>query len=341
MGRSLPAEWGLRPAQMLDALEGMGFSAIHYSRDVLDGCSRFLDAVFPVKIPHTKDEEEEYQSSCARRQNAKLADIAYRYVESGLPVILQTDKHAVIAVGHTYQHTLEHTDPHNLKKSGAAIQRIPSFIVHDDEVGPYVEVPLLDCELRRNNRASVTFSDVHTIFAVVPGGVTLRGEEAEAMARNSVEEFLNSGRNRGQSTVRTKLAEIRPELADYLDHLEYRTYLQRDYEWQARVRDEAARGIIGPGFGSELLALDYPKYVWVSEVSSRELLRRRRKHQRYCLGRVVIDSSAPAGTAGTLAVHLADFLHLPDSSGVATAGKDDAPPHFEPGFAPFQHQIFS
>ena len=53
--------------------------------------------------------------------------------------------------------------------------------------------------------------------------------------------------------------------------------------------------------GKKLLVLDYPKYVWVTEISSPVLLDQPDKKQRKCLGCVIVDSTAPKSTAGVIA----------------------------------------
>lgn len=123
MGRSLPAASGLTLRQMLDALEAMGLYAWSYSNNELDVCSEHIDAALPLKPKAKKKEKEEHKRFV---RMIKLTDIAYRYIESGLPVIFCTDNHAVVGIGHTYDHALQ---------AAVAIQRIPAFIVHNDAVG--------------------------------------------------------------------------------------------------------------------------------------------------------------------------------------------------------------
>ncbi|HEV7406346.1 MAG TPA: hypothetical protein VGO11_25580 [Chthoniobacteraceae bacterium] len=339
LGRTLPAEWGLCPAQVLDALEGMGFSAIHYERKLMDECSRFLEGAYLANNP---PQDAADRVRLARQQDAKLADIVYRYVESGLPVILQSADHAVVAIGHSYEHRPK-------KAIRAAIQRIPSFFIHDEGVGPYEEMPILEYEyalVRADSKITFWFSDVHTVFAVVPAGVTLRGESAEARARETVRGFIQSkvGAQRSKRkpsahgrTMGDHLQRMHPEVAVDLSQLEYRTYLLPDHEWQARLREEMNDGTLGPVFGQALLMLDYPKYVWVTEISSSPLLARPARQQRLCLGRVIVDSTAPSGTEATLATHILDFLQLPAPDTAHPA----SPPHYEPGYAPFRHRVFS
>ena len=175
LGRSLPAESGLTPIQILDALQGMGFPADMYTRDNIDPCSRHIEKAFPVKRKGTRSEREQ---SKELQRTAKLADIAYRYIESGLPVILGTADHAIVAIGHAYDHMVA---------TGAmvAIQRIPSFFINNDSAGPYQEMPLFT---RTSNQLS--FLDVRTVITVAPPEVTLKGEEAEWMATECIGQVL-------------------------------------------------------------------------------------------------------------------------------------------------------
>src|ERR1022692_1141685 len=115
-GRALPAERGLNWKQMLDALEGMGLSALSYSLDQFDDCSRHVDAAMPENAGWTPDQKAQHLQTV---RSLKLADIAYRYIESGFPVILGTTNHALVGIGHTY-------DP--AANASIAVQRIPGFI---------------------------------------------------------------------------------------------------------------------------------------------------------------------------------------------------------------------
>lgn len=300
MGRAYPAEFGLLWAQMLDALDAMGFFAWSYSLSGIEACSKHVDVAFPVDTAAT----EEIQAAQRFAQcSAKLADIAYRYIESGLPVIFGTANHALVGIGHTY-------DP--ASQATVAIQRIPEFIVHNDAEGPYGCMPLFgqapDC---------VPFSDVDSIIAVVPKEVTLRGEEAEAMARKGVEELLEQPTpHTSAPTLLDLLKRLRPDLATAIDHREHRTFLMPSTEFQTQLREDMKAGRFHKKIGDQLLRLDYPRFIWISEISSSTLLNRAQRNERKCLGRVVIDSTAPANTKGQMAMHFCDVLHIRDRQAV-------------------------
>jgi len=318
MGRAYPAEFGLLWTQMLDALDGMGFFAWSYSLGGLAACSKHIEAAFPINAGASKaTKRKQLLVQCS----AKLADIAYRYIESGLPVILGTANHALVGIGHTY-------DP--ASQATVAIQRIPEFIVHNDAEGPYGCMPLFgqppDC---------VPFSDVDSIIAVVPKEVTLRGEEAEAMARKAVEELLGQPtQNATAPTLLDLLKHHRSDLGSALDHREHRTFLMSSTEFQAQLREDMKAGRFHKKIGDQLLRLDYPRFIWISEISSSTLLNHPQRNQRKCLGRVIIDSTAPANTEGQMVLHFCDLLHIRDRQGSA----EDIRGVF-PHSTPFGHKI--
>jgi len=84
------------------------------------------------------------------------------------------------------------------------------------------------------------------------------------------------------------------------------------------------------------LLLDYPKYIWITEVSSSTLLNHPDKKDRKCVGRIISDSTAPAKTRGVIAMHVADFLQL---IGRNTGGTPITAFHL--GSTPFGHKVLS
>jgi len=319
LGRSLPAERGLNFIQMLDALQGMGFSALNYSKEAVDDCSPHIKRAFPDD-PNAPDHKDQLE----KQRIAKLADIAYRYIESSLPVIFGTSDHALVGIGHTYNPAAT---------ASVAIQRIPAFLVNNDNSGPYLEMPLFS-----QPQTHLSFSSVQTVIVVLPSEVTLRGEEAEVMATSCIEEFLNQQTNSpGNMTYRQFIAQqLRPDLAAFLSNLEYRTFLRLAVEFQADIRRDIQKNRLDASIGEQLLRLDYPKFIWVTEVSSPALLNRRKRQQRRCLGRVIVDSTAPAKTHGEMVIHFADFLHVLDRQ-----GRKRQPWFHCPGTTPFAHKLLT
>ncbi|MFA5263778.1 MAG: hypothetical protein WC378_08110 [Opitutaceae bacterium] len=320
MGRPLPADRGLTAWQMLDALQGMGIEATGYNIDQNDNVSTHIDTAFPVE-PLQPDNANlaDYRRQFERRRSAKLADIAYRYIESGLPVIFQTHNHAFVGIGHTYDPEIN---------AIVAIQRIPAFIVHNDAEGPYLELPLFG-----SSSSALSFPEVIGLIAVLPREVTLRGEEAETRARTVIGELVKPKREDGSvNPFYSAIEASRPDLVPLLGKLEFRTYLVASAHFQASITQDIVNKRFGPALGYRLLVLDYPRYVWITEVSSSDLLNKPNRSDRRCIGRVIVDSTAPAHTRGEMVVHFCDLaLFIGRNDGAQKIS------HF-PNSSPFTHR---
>jgi hypothetical protein len=325
-GRPLPAENGLNSFQILDALKGMGIPALIYSRNALGSCSPHIETAFPVDRSAPSEQQDvqlDFQNTI------KLADITYRYVESGLPVIIGTNDHALVAIGHTYDPTAQ---------ASVAIERIPAFYTNNDNAGPYREMPIFSDSL-----SDYSFSEAQCIIPVLPHEVTLRGEEAEVMARQCLDQFLElvvppNPAVPVATTAPTKLRElvqqINPALNGTLQNMEYRTFLQRSVDFQALLRRDMAAGMFAKDVGTELLSLDYPKYIWITEASSSSLLNYPDRRNRKCVGRVIVDTTAPAKTEGVIAMHAVDFLQL-----IGRVDGQSRVTSFHRGSTPFGHKV--
>jgi len=316
-GRPLPAERGLTAMQILDALQGMGFPSVMYGINTVDYCSRHIESAFP-EHGRTKDEKEKSKNL---QRTAKLADIAYRYIESGLPVILGTADHAVVAVGHTYDHAVSN--------DGVAIKRIPSFFINDDASGPYQEMLLFS-----NKPGKRSFLDVKVVITVAPPEVTLTGEEAERMAMKSVDGFLSEPLQNGGLSFNDILPAQRKDWGPWLKKKEYRTYLMRSVQLQQDIRTAMKAKNLHRAVGEKLLVLDYPKYVWVTEISSPALLNQATKGDRKCLGFVIVDTTAPSRTQGVIAMHYADLFRAQSRH-----DSDDELVQVIPNSTPFKHRL--
>ncbi len=298
LGRHYPAETGLTFVQMLDALQAMSLSAMSYQKNMVDDSHRHIERAFPISADPTTDAAA-YMAQLDLQRTAKLADIAYRYIESGLPVIFATSNHAIVGIGHKYDSTVTAT---------VAIQRIPAFYVNNDNVGPYIEMPIF---VRSPSR--INFDEIQLIIVVVPAEATLSGEEAERMVVEHIETLLKGKADPSKpDTVQDILSRYRPDVAALLPNLEYRTYLSRSVEFQQELWAEVAGGNLDAAVGETLVQLDYPKYVWITEISSSSLLNHPQRSDRKCLGRVIVDGTAPARTRGVIATHFVDLLILND-----------------------------
>ena len=123
-------------------------------------------------------------------------------------------------------------------------------------------------------------------------------------------------------------------LAGTLNDLEYRTFLQLSVEFQKALREDMNSGRLNQQVGNELLLLDYPKYIWITEVSSSTLLNHSASQDRKCVGRIISDSTAPAKTRGVIAFHVADTLSL-----IGRNPGNVTIPSFHPDSTPFGHKV--
>lgn len=310
LGRLLPADQGLTDQQILEALRHMGMSPVYYSRESLDNpenlkCLEHLEAGYGQQPSHIQT-------------TVKLADIAYRYIESNLPVIICTAKpnHVVVGIGHTYSEA---------RGAKATIQRIPEFFVHDDAAGPYQRMTIVGA----TSGSMLSFGMVESITAILPPEVSLRGEEAEAIARAHFSSYVTET---AKAPPREILEKNNKRLRGCFERLEYRTYLMPSVEFQQQLWRDIHAGRYNKIFGEELIQRDYPKYIWVAEISSLALLNRPQKQDRECIGRVIIDSTAPAGTSRILSLQFADYLEFRD-------GAKDPEIFYQEGAAPFHHRV--
>ena len=280
-GRIYPADAGLVTSQMLDALHGMGLSAIHYGRsEISDQVCKHL------KMPTDALVAGENEENQKQLKSKKLADIAYRYIESRLPVILTTEQHAFVAVGHTFKQTTYLTN---------TIDQIPSFIINDDSRGPYLELPL-----KKSVENSNSIDNIEDVIAILPASAKLRGEYAEEYARTALEllpEILNSNSFKAEASRLTGL------LADF----RLRTYLIRASEFQYDLWKERQQKNTPLEIVDSLIRLDYPQYIWISEVFVQNDW-----ENQVCLGKIIIDSTAAKLDKSIMAIFMGKIIMLFD-----------------------------
>ena len=121
-----------------------------------------------------------------------------------------------------------------------------------------------------------------------------------------------------------------------MSNLEYRTFLRPSVEFQTDLREDIKAGRFDRTIGQRLLRLDYPRFIWITEVSSLPLLNQPQRENRCCLGRVVIDSTAPAKTRGEMVIHFADFLQILDRQRI-----ENRPWSLHLHTTPFTHKLLT
>ena len=264
-----------------------------------------------------------YQPLCFR--GSQIDRDILPYVESGIPVILGlnidgTLGHAVTVIGRVFA---KQSSPTN-----NAIDYVPAYIVHDDQGGPYMWLPID----RRVSR-TLSFTD-DTIKRLTPGGATelnVRCHAVFAVALMSTRVFStaaaaeHSARDRIDATlqnmvnIRRMLTErqlpVNARLLDELqaahsaDHIVLRTYLTS----AAGYRRHLAGGSASDHLKDALLDLHLPHFTWITEISSINSYNQQSRGLRRIYGHTVLDATSTGkGGDGLLVLHLPGLLFTND-----------------------------
>lgn len=298
-GPTLPTG-GLYAEQMLSCIQRMGFEPLYYDFDA------------------------------AHAEMRAYADgIIYRYMESGLPVIVLTSNHAMCVVGHTFDPSVGRapgcTGPNADDERAPEIQYltptcwIPEFIVHDDARGPY-------CLLsNRAHRAQVRAQpgsignmtlqdDVRAVIVPLPKNILLTGEEAETRACHRLYQDADVVEAMGRVAELPGFLETDVAQA-YVDRkLVLRTYLQRSDALKQRFARLAAQsggaalGTLAGNYASTFMS----RYVWVVEISTPSLFAAKDESRRLMVGEVIADTTSSKYASPEFAIHVPGFLLIGD-----------------------------
>ena len=263
--------------------------------------------------------EAGYQPLCFRSSDLDRAILPY--VESGIPVILGlhlggTVGHAVTVIGRVFAKQDKPTDK--------AIDYVPAYIVHDDQGGPYMWLPI-------DQNASTTFSFTDdTIKRDTPDDtieLNVRDHAAFAVALMSTRVFSTAaaaeisawdridGTLHHMPEVRRLLDErglpVNARLLDELqrahsaDQIVLRTYLTS----AAGYRRHLAGGSASDHLKDALLDLHLPHFTWITEISTIDSYNQASPGLRRIYGHTVLDATSTGkGGDGLLALHLPGLL---------------------------------
>ena len=267
--------------------------------------------------------EAGYQPLCFR--GPEIDSALLPYVESGIPVILglnvgETVGHAVTVIGRVFAKLESPTDN--------AIDYVPAYIVHDDQGGPYMWLPM-------DREASTTFSFAehtpkrdtpdgiielnvcdHAVFAValMSTRVFSTAAAAERSAWDRIEYILRS-----MAVIRQLLDErqltVNARLLDELqaahsgDRIVLRTYLTS----AAGYRRHLVGGSASDNLKEALLDLHLPHFTWITEISTIDSYNQASPGLRRIYGHTVLDATSTGkGGDGLLVVHLPGLLFTND-----------------------------
>ena len=270
--------------------------------------------------------EAGYQPLCFGSPN--IAGAILPYVESGIPVILGlnigTDLgHAVTVIGRVFATQAEPTD--------TAIDYVPAYIVHDDQGGPYMLLPVEDPAttphslggdtiMRTTPSGTVELSASHATFAValMSPRVFSTAAAAEVSARDRINGTLSMLPYIRQRLVALGLP-VNERMLDELQdahadrNIVLRTYLTSAAGYRRHLADSTACDDLKDA----LLALHLPHFAWVTEIATIDSYNHSSARMRRIYGHTIIDATSTGRDGdGLLVLHLPGLLFTKDVDGV-------------------------
>lgn len=273
-GRTRPNREGLTQQQMVEAIRAAGY-APHSIR---------LGAWFPGTSAMTDDEL------------FRSRQVVHAYVESGMPVVLilfpPSGGHAVVVLGLSWveapvsfvRSPIQLADGTTCNFKHAASWS-PSFLIHNDNTGPYREMP---------ERSVSEYSFQHGAIAIplLPVDIFMSGEEAFTVGAELLADVFLS----------LKQASVSAEAFDQLiDGLALRLRL---VEKRKLRRWGATDQVMVPELRECLRLMDLPKRVWMLEIHKAGEYGVRGEEEPYSLvGLILIDPTADMPELSYLAAH--------------------------------------
>ena len=267
--------------------------------------------------------EAGYQPLCFRRPD--IGRTILPYVESGIPVILGlniggTIGHAVTVIGRVFAKQGNPTDQ--------AIDYVPAYIVHDDQGGPYMWLPMdryastkfnfRDDASKRDTPSGATELNVrdHAVFAValMSNRVFSTAAAAERSAWDRIDDTLARMPNVRRLLEEHRLS-VNVRLLDELQdaHRAGRIVLRTYLTSAAGYRRHFAGGSASDGLKDAVLDLHLPHFTWITEISTIDSYNQASPGLRRIYGHTVLDatSTGKAGD-GLLVLHLPGLLVTKD-----------------------------
>ncbi len=261
-------------------------------------------------------------SSCDQKGDSEYIGAAILpYVESGIPVILGlgigTDVgHAVTVIGRIFA---TQSGP-----IGAAIDYVPAFVVHDDQGGPYMSLPVKDpattphpfsedtITRRTASGTTLELSAVHATFAValMSPRVFSTAAAAEVSTRDRLRDAFAK-----LPLIRQHLLELEfPVNERLLNELEdarrVNRIILRTYLTSARgYRRHIAASTASDDLKDALLELHLPHFTWITEILTVDSYNNHSAGMRRMYGHTIIDATSTGRDGdGLLMLHLPGLL---------------------------------
>jgi hypothetical protein len=238
---------------------------------------------------------------------AQARQIIHAYVESAMPVILilfpPSGGHAVVVLGVSwdpapaaYLRTAVRLPDGSFSNFKHAASWSPSFLIHNDNTGPYQDMP--------DRSAAVRYSFQHGAIAIplLPVDIFMSGEEAFTVGAELLASVFQS--------LKFKINSI-PDFEQLTEGLALRLRL---VEKRKLRRWGATAHVMVPELRETLRLMDLPKRVWMLEIHRADAYGEIKPELPYSLvGLVLIDPTADMPELSYLAAHfnLRELAQLP------------------------------
>ena len=249
------------------------------------------------------------------------------YVESGLPVILGVQPknyplgHAITVIGRVFS---EQDKPTN-----RAVDYVSGFIVHDDQAGPYMLLPMNkdaadDPRFDRDQIINYDFGDgsvnltvsdyAKFAIALMPIRVFSTAEAAELTAKNRIYDALED-MPKVLLKVSQKGGQLNAQPSEYLvsaferGEIILRTYLTSASGYRRHIATSTACDDLK----DVILRINLPHFTWVTEISTLDSYNHASPGMRRIYGHTVLDATSTGkDVAGLLMLHLPNVIFLRD-----------------------------
>jgi len=246
--------------------------------------------------------------------------IIYRHIESSLPVVIGLEGlrkwegvgHAVTVVGHCFEPIVDGSLPSNTPyHTPATFMR--SFLVNDDNIGPYCEMPVRPSSrgLENGRQTAVTpynlYEHATWILGILPDSVNLFAEEAELMAFGMLEElsawkwYHDLAKEPGGASSLVEAIERR--------RLVLRTFLINRKAWRRERLSLAGENALPCSLGDIYRQIELPEYIWLIEISTVEMYNSPAEAgQRLIMGEIIVDPTATDRDFAVILLHVPGLL---------------------------------
>lgn len=281
VSRPFPATKGLNICQIVSSLIQMDFAPIVYDKE-----SGFSEA--------------------------KLEEIVYHYLESELPVILVINKsHVCLAIGHDLRSQIKpRKTSERIKKSSDYIHHL---IVHDDQLGPYLRMPIENSNVKNANffdtedptlfRTSYTtpYSFSKNVSSVIVPSfkkIYIEGVIVEKHVQN-----ILTGKN-PLFVLLLQFIKDQTFLPSLLENqIIMRTFFIKSNNYKEKV---VKTGTVSLQIRQLYLNMKMPRFIWITEISTPNYILSPNKYERKIIGEIICDSTTSPNLP-----HIFLSIHLP------------------------------